>query len=228
MFKVCTQCKISKDLEDFPNYKTGKYGKLAKCRICDKINQRNRYLKNKEDRLKKSKEYKLKNKKHNSEIDRQRYLRQREKKLAYQKQQRLDKPEYMKKYRINNKEKIRQTVNAWRQHKTKTDLNFRLKQNIKTRIISVLNGTSKSKNTAELLGCSIEQFKMYLEAQFWKDERIDWITYGPKGWHLDHIRPCASFDLTDPDQQKACFHYTNLQPLWWDENIAKADKFKMV
>ena len=225
MIKVCTQCKISKDLEDFPNYKTGKYGKLAICRICDKINQRNRYLKNREYRIQRSKEYKLKNKENVSEKNRNRYLKQREKKLAYQKQQRLDKPEYMKEYRIKNKEHIRQVTNKWKNNKIKTDLNFKIKQNIKTRIISVLNGKSKSASTAKLLGCSIEKFIMYLEAQFWKDERIDWITYGPRGWHLDHIKPCASFDLTDPEQQKKCFHYTNLQPLWWDENIAKADKY---
>ena len=131
----------------------------------------------------------------------------------------------MKEYRIKNKEKIRQTTNAWKRNKIKTDLNFKLKQNIKTRIIAVLKGTSKSENTIKLLGCSIDKFIMYLEAQFWKDERIDWITYGPRGWHLDHIRPCASFDLTDPEQQKICFHYTNMQPLWWEDNIAKADKY---
>ena len=223
--KICNQCNITKQLNDFPNSKTGKYGKLAQCKNCDKANQHNRYIKNREDRIKKSKDYKIQNKEHNKIIDKQRYSRQRETKLAYQKEQRLNKPEYMKNYRINKKKRIRQVTNAWKKHKLKTDLNFKLKQNIKTRIISVLKGTSKSENTAKLLGCSIDKFIMYLEAQFWKDERIDWITYGPRGWHLDHIRPCASFDLTDPEQQKICFHYTNMQPLWWKDNIAKADKY---
>lgn len=65
---------------------------------------------------------------------------------------------------------------------------------------------------------------MYFKTQFWKDERIDWITYGPKGWHIDHIIPCSLFDPADPAQQKICFHYTNLQPLWCDINIAKSNK----
>lgn len=224
MNKICTQCNLEKTLEDFPNSKTGKYGKLSKCRSCDKINQRNRYLKNREDRLQKNKEYKIKHKKRDSLVAKQRYSRIREDRLAYQKQQRLNKPEYMKEYRIKNKEKIRLTTNKWKHNKLKTDIKFKIKQNIKTRIISVLKGTSKSQRTMELLGCSIEEFKQHIESQFYKDPRMTWETYGPKGWHLDHIRPCASFDLTDPEQQKICFHYTNMQPLWWDLNIAKGDK----
>lgn len=224
MFKKCTQCNASKNLEDFPNDKYGKYGKLAKCKACDKLNQRDRYLKNREYRIQKSKEYKLKNKKHNSEINHKRYLKQRETKLAYQKQQRLDKPEYMKEYRVKNKDKIRQTTNAWQKHKYHTDCSYRLRSILQKRIRETIKKNKKSASTIKLLGCSIEKFKLYLEAQFWKDERIDWITYGPKGWHIDHIIPCSSFDLSDPAEQKICFHYTNLQPLWCDLNIAKSNK----
>jgi len=50
---------------------------------------------------------------------------------------------------------------------------------------------------------------------------MSWDNYGYRGWHIDHIRPCASFDLTDPEQQRECFHYTNLQPLWWQDNLRK-------
>jgi hypothetical protein len=53
---------------------------------------------------------------------------------------------------------------------------------------------------------------------------MNWDNYG--AWHIDHIRPCASFDLTDPEQQKQCFHYTNLQPLWAADNIRKADNWQ--
>jgi DNA/RNA endonuclease G (NUC1) len=53
---------------------------------------------------------------------------------------------------------------------------------------------------------------------------MNWENYGKNGWHIDHIIPCASFDLTDPKQQKNCFHYTNLQPLWAADNIRKSDK----
>lgn len=80
-------------------------------------------------------------------------------------------------------------------------------------------GTIKSKRTLELLGTSIEIFRQWLESQFTKG--MTWSNIGKFGWHIDHVKPCASFDLTDPHQQKACFHYTNLQPLWWRDNLSK-------
>jgi hypothetical protein len=57
---------------------------------------------------------------------------------------------------------------------------------------------------------------------------MTWENHGRYGWHIDHIRPCASFDLADPEQQRKCFHYTNLQPLWASENMRKGDKWEPV
>ena len=222
--KTCNQCNITKQLDDFPNRQSNQDGKLAQCKNCDKINQRNRYLKNRENRIKKSKDYKIQNKEHNKIIDKERYLRQREAKLVYQKEQRLNKPDYMKNYRIQNKEKIRQAANKWQKNKYYTDISYRLRSILQKRIVATLKGHYKSESTIKLLGCSIEEFKTHLESQFDKDPRLNWETYGPKGWHIDHIIPCASFDLSDPEQQKICFHYTNMQPLWWDLNIAKSNK----
>jgi hypothetical protein len=62
----------------------------------------------------------------------------------------------------------------------------------------------------------------HLESKF--TEGMSWSNYGYKGWHVDHIKPCASFDLSDPEEQKKCFHYTNLQPLWWYDNFKKGAK----
>lgn len=56
---------------------------------------------------------------------------------------------------------------------------------------------------------------------------MSWENRGNFGWHVDHIKPCASFDLTKPEEQAKCFHYTNLQPLWARENIAKGDKYEI-
>jgi hypothetical protein len=85
-------------------------------------------------------------------------------------------------------------------------------------------GGSKSARTRELLGCPPEFLRAHLEAQF--TPGISWETYGPKGWHIDHIKPCAKFDLTKPEEQRACFHFTNLQPLWWyDNSVIKRDRY---
>ena len=80
----------------------------------------------------------------------------------------------------------------------------------------------KAESSMNLLGCTAEHLKKHLEVQF-KDD-MSWENYGIKGWHIDHIKPCASYDLSIIEEQKECFHYTNLQPLWWFENLAKSDK----
>jgi hypothetical protein len=83
------------------------------------------------------------------------------------------------------------------------------------------NGGRKAAKTEMLLGCSLAKAQSHLESQF--SLGMTWDNHGE--WHIDHIRPCASFDLTDPEQQKECCHYTNLQPLWAAENLAKSDKW---
>ncbi len=80
---------------------------------------------------------------------------------------------------------------------------------------------TKSKKTLELVGCTLEDLKSHLESKF--QENMSWENYG--SWHIDHIRPCDSFDLTDPEQQRACFNWKNLQPLWARENLVKGSKW---
>lgn len=101
-----------------------------------------------------------------------------------------------------------------------TNLNVRIKTILRHRLYSALRGKNKSARTLELLGCSIEFLREHLEAQFVAG--MTWANYGK--WHVDHIRPVASFDFTDPQQQRECFHWTNLQPLWASDNIKKSDK----
>jgi len=80
------------------------------------------------------------------------------------------------------------------------------------------HGFRRCARAKELLGCSIEDLIRHLESRF--TSGMSWENRGQ--WHVDHIRPCASFDLTDFDQQRVCFHYTNLQPLWGRDNRKKA------
>jgi hypothetical protein len=87
------------------------------------------------------------------------------------------------------------------------------------RIWHALKGIGKHISTMELLGCTIEELRAHLEAQF--QDGMSWDNRGYYGWHIDHIRPCASFDLTVPEQQKECFNYRNLQPLWARDNMSK-------
>lgn len=113
----------------------------------------------------------------------------------------------------------------WKQevyHRYKTNLNYRISWHLRARIRVVLKKNKKIDTTIHLIGCSVGELRKHLESQF--QGGMLWENYGRYGWHIDHIRPCASFDLSDPEQQKACFHYTNLQPLWAFDNLSKGAK----
>ena len=131
---------------------------------------------------------------------------------------------YQKNYRTKNKESVRIRKNIYQNKKLKTDHLFRAMKNMRNRIIQAIkiHGSIKSQKTLDLLGCDKETFKNHLESQF--KEGMSWDNHAYKGWHIDHILPCDSFDLTDLEEQKKCFHYTNLQPLWWYENLSKGDR----
>ena len=90
---------------------------------------------------------------------------------------------------------------------------------LRDRINSAIGKNYKQSLALELLGCSIYKVKQYLEQQF--KEGMNWKNHGIYGWHIDYIIPCCRFDLTKLDEQKKCFHYTNLQPLWANENLSK-------
>jgi hypothetical protein len=113
-------------------------------------------------------------------------------------------------------------INFYRNKKYNTDILYKIENNLRSRINIALKRSKKSKKTKELVGCSLEELKNHLESQF--KEGMSWDNYAFKGWHIDHIIPCAFFNLEDPEEQKKCFHFTNLQPLWWYENIKKSDK----
>ena len=94
--------------------------------------------------------------------------------------------------------------------------------NLRTRIWHVLKDNIKSGHMIELLGCSVEQLKQYLEKQF--TVGMSWSNYGK--WHVDHIKPCVLFNLSLSEEQQKCFHYTNLQPLWAVDNKSKGKKYE--
>lgn len=96
----------------------------------------------------------------------------------------------------------------------------RILHNLRVRLYSALKGNNKSSSTLKLLDCSIDELWNHLESQFQPGMTRE--NYGQ--WHVDHIKPCASFDFSDHEQQKQCFHYTNLQPLWARDNIQKGKK----
>ena len=118
------------------------------------------------------------------------------------------------------KEKRRAYMLEYQRKRRKEPL-FNAVKNLRRRILNFIHGKDKSAKSMELLGCDLVGLKAHLEGLF--RDGMTWENYGLKGWHIDHKVLCGSFDLLDPAQQRACFHFTNLQPLWWHENLTKGD-----
>ena len=178
--------------------KIKEYGRIYREKNRDKINARIREWSKSEERQKKIKAYRKKN---------------REKLLKYW-------VEYRK--RPGQKEKFNSYFKEWINKKLKNDPNFKIKMQLGHRIYMALkvNGISKSRRTMKLLGCTVAELWKHLESKFQPGMTRE--NYGK--WHVDHIKPCALFDLTKPEEQAKCFHYTNLQPLWAKDNIRKGKK----
>jgi hypothetical protein len=170
-------------------------------------------LRKEELRKEKRHKYNLKNKK--------RISKHRKKYYAEHKEDIIKKG---KEYRKQNKDAIREQHRIYKKNKIHTDVYYKLKHNLRGRLHACMFGRSKSKSTLKLLGCSVKFLKQYLESKF--QEGMTWENYGLMGWHIDHIIPCACFDLTKAEEQEKCFHYTNLQPLWAEDNLKKNKKYK--
>lgn len=198
--KKCNVCKTNLSLDKFYNNKNSKDNLDNKCKTCSKA-YREKY---KERNSKKIKAWHKENKE-----DLQKYYKQR-----YQKNK-----EYYKKVAKKNKEKIKVQAKGRYKKKYKNNLQYTLGLSLRNRIKNAIKNNFKYGSTLELLGGPIDKIKKHLQSQF-KPE-MNWENYGDI-WEIDHILPCSSFDLTDEEQQKICFHYSNLQPLFKTTEIAES------
>lgn len=147
-----------------------------------------------------------------------------EKGRRWNRENREKKAELRKAWRAANPERANELARTRCLQRRQQDPNYKLRIQLRNRINTAIARAAvfKSGRSAELLGCTIAHARAHLEAQF--KPGMTWENYGPE-WHVDHIRPCASFDLSDPAQQRACFHYTNLQPMWAAENLSKGARY---
>lgn len=125
-------------------------------------------------------------------------------------------------WRKNNREKYLHSSREYDRRMMSENLQRRVSKNLRHRVSKVLKGIAKSKSTMDMLGISFDGFRTYMESLF--SEGMTWDNYGE--WHIDHIKPLALFDLSIPDQQLLACHYTNLQPLWAKDNIAKGKRYE--
>jgi hypothetical protein len=128
----------------------------------------------------------------------------------------------LKKYRQDNKEKIYKQQLKWKRA-NKNNPKYKLPVLLRKRLNDYIKHyKTKNGSAVKDLGCSVEEFKSYLESKF--QPGMTWDNHGIYGWHIDHIKPLSSFDLSDRKQMLEACHYTNLQPLWAQDNLSKGDK----
>ncbi len=196
--KLCLTCKNEKSIDEFLNDSRKINKKHSCCLNCRRIKYQKYYLKNRYQCLKKNKEFFKNHPKYRIEHHIRYYKKNKNKLLTYSKR--------------------------YFQIKIKKDPIFRLRfmttKSIRRKIKN--QSTIKRFQSINLLGCSWQEFKNYFESKFAPD--MNWNAFMQGKIHIDHIRPCSSFDLTDPEQQKECFHFSNLQPLWAADNLKKSNK----
>lgn len=193
--KLCRKCNIEKNINEFTKNKKLKDGIGTYCRECVKKYSQDRY---------KTHPHVWKNWIDNN------------------KEQIIVKQNI---YKSKNKEKIKeyqsQYINSYSKNKYGTDIEYRLQKVLRSRLYVALKKEYKQTSAIDLIGCSLEQLKEYLEKQF--DDKMNWGNYGDY-WEIDHIEPVFNFNLKDIQNQQQCFHYSNLRPLSKLENQKRAKK----
>lgn len=228
--KKCCKCKEEKVKSEFCKNKRYKDGYHDTCKLC-----RKEYNSLNKDKIK---EYRNENIEYSKQYYMEYLLLNKDKIKEYSKQyyqnphNRQCKLQYSRDYNKdkNNNEKRRKRIKEWfinnpdymknyMVSRYNNDIQFKIKNNLRSRFYHIIKDKIKYKSVLKLLGCSIDDFKQHLESQFLPE--MTWDNHG-EIWEIDHIKPCASFDLTKLEEQEKCFHYSNLQPLFKTTEIAES------
>lgn len=245
---ICNNCGVDKDLSCFRgihkqcivclNAKTKLWIKNNKEKV--KQNRKKYYLENKDYVLSRNKRYREVNKDkiqaYNKSAKRKNMMKEyyvdnnrKEYHREWRKNNRELVREINKKHRYSKKRKLwleknasvlRERTRVRRNKQRREDVDYRLLCNLRSRLHHALKGANKSQRTMKLVGCTIPFLKSWLENKFMVG--MSWDNYGSV-WVVDHVMPCASYDLRVKSEQEECFHYFNLQPLFVKDNLLKGD-----
>lgn len=223
MSKICKTCKIEKSTECFSKsgiVKGKQYHRLS-CKDCLILSSKKYYYENRHKYLENFRKYREKNKGYFKQKNQEYYLRNREADLLRQKAWKEENKDHLIQYRKSRKKEANEVYRKYKKERYHKDPVFRLKCNLRRTVSQLFSGKRKSKKTLEMLGCSFEEAKAYIEAKF--KPGMSWDNYGK--WHIDHIVPLSS-GKNEEELIKIC-HYSNLQPLWALENILKSNKMPL-
>ena len=208
MKKKCTKCGEVKSLSEFYKQRAKKIGVMSSCKCCDNQRQRE-YRKKNGEKVNKNRRKYCKNNRDKMNATSRRYYKKPPEKFREWGAKWLDKnPDYH---------------NNYMKERRKVDKDFRLLWIIRSSLQKITEAVKKCRPMSSLtyLGCALEEFKAHIESQ-WK-EGMSWGNHEQYGWHIDHIIPISWF-VKNSDNPWEANHYTNLQPLWWDENLTKGNK----
>lgn len=215
--KKCGYCKKYVKIELFGKCSSRGDGLSGYCKPCKKKYDAKYQKNNKKKILKQRKKYREKNKEKLSAADKK-YRNRNKEKISKKKKQ----------YYLNNREYFIDKNAKYSKKRYKSNINYKIASRLRGRLYKAINDNFKSGSAVKDLGCSIEELRQHLETLFYPHpdtkKEMTWDNWKIDGWHIDHIIPLSFFDLTSREQlQKAC-HYTNLQPLWAEENLSKGAK----
>jgi len=185
-----------------------------------RIYDKERYLLIREKQLEYAKVYNETNKEKRAKYYKEYITANKDKLRKQHKKYRLENKDKLTAYRTENKDKLRAYNNNYVTTRMKLDPQYKLAFTLRSRLRSAIRFNYKAGSAVRDLGCSVEEFKTYIEDQF--QEGMSWENHGE--WHLDHIIPLSAFDLTNRDEFLIACHFTNYQPLWATDNIRKGSK----
>jgi len=221
--KTCCKCKETKLLEDFHNNKSKKDGKSVFCKECNWKHSKN---KTKEQADRDSKKWRDNNKEKAKAMWAAYYAKNKDKLIdkrkVYLKTEKAK--EVNKKYLEKNREKLNEIRKVYKRNcSPNAKVSNILRGRFHKVIISMKSG-KKYCSWRDLVGCTIDELKIYIESKF--AEGMSWSNHGngEGKWNIDHIKPLCTFDLMDLEEQHKAFHYSNLRPLWFVENMSRERK----
>lgn len=225
MSKLCPTCKQTKELIEFNKNKNRKDGYQRECKECCHVHHNKHYQTKKSPRLKENlKEGHKVCSCCKQELLLNNFNKQNGGRFGVSKECKACLKNRNKIWRENSG---KEWENNYAKTQRKTNPQWKLKQILRGRYLDALKRhtsggkVNKHHSAINLIGCDIEFYKQYLEQQF--KSNMTWENHGVL-WEIDHIKPCASFDLTKEEEQKQCFNYINTQPLYKSDNRSKGDK----
>lgn len=246
--KVCKTCKLIKDISEFYESKPAKCKKCIsdkgvqyrndnKSKIKERgvkyrennkeqinVSQLEYRQKNREKLRENAKKYHENNRDKSIASNRAAYFKKRDiniqKRKEWYQNNKKKHAEKRAEYETANKDRLRAARRKWENNRLLTDVQYRLHKTLSGRIRGELNGNrSKTDSTELLIGCTIEELKVFIEGQF--KDGMTWDNWETNGWHIDHRIPLSWFNLENENCRKLAFSYKNLQPLWGTENLKK-------